>query len=431
MEPIKFDFPLRIVKTYKEGAKGDEKWYIEGYAATDDYDLHGDIITEDALRASENDLLENSTVLYNHRDDQPIGKVVATRLERDGLWIKVLISKSEPDIWHKITEGVLNKFSIGAKVLEATKDFVEDLGKVATIIKSILLVEVSLVAVPANPKARALNWYIDKALKKHEQEGGEIPMAQPLMKGHATEEAFAGTPEENHGVTGEDTVTDDSGKLENGAMASEIEVPAPAKSAEALKEALEKEELDELGDEGEDDEVDMEEPEDEVEDVEDEVIEEAEPTTDLKKVLITKGKKPEALLLQAMKEPNLDDIKALVSQAIEGLRNMDMENRVNEKMPKKPAKDKEEPKKSKKPTKTEDKPMKKSVHLTKSQISEIVEKEVKKRLEEEISANSYSRKGLVNLNKDKSRTQVQVEKAKSYENPEDKLKALLSIQHSD
>jgi len=36
------------------------------------------------------------------------------------------------------------------------------------------LVEVSLVAVPANPKAKALRWYIEKALADYEDDGGEI-----------------------------------------------------------------------------------------------------------------------------------------------------------------------------------------------------------------------------------------------------------------
>ncbi|MDH3214533.1 MAG: hypothetical protein OEM05_18810, partial [Myxococcales bacterium] len=48
------------------------------------------------------------------------------------------------------------------------------LKKFARLILKMRLVEVSLVAVPANPKARAIRWYVEKALAEFEKAGGRI-----------------------------------------------------------------------------------------------------------------------------------------------------------------------------------------------------------------------------------------------------------------
>ena len=64
------DFGVSIVR-HSEAQRG--KWIIEGYATTIDLGTDNAIITEDALRLAEKDLLERSTVLYNHNQDNPIG----------------------------------------------------------------------------------------------------------------------------------------------------------------------------------------------------------------------------------------------------------------------------------------------------------------------------------------------------------------------
>ncbi|MCG3206072.1 MAG: hypothetical protein KCHDKBKB_02798 [Elusimicrobia bacterium] len=160
MESISFDFPLEITKQ----AETEGEFHIVGYAATTDFDLQGDVITEEALRASQLDLVKNSTVLLNHDIKIPIGKVTKAEFDKNGLLIDVLISKTEPDIIQKIKEGILNKFSIRGQVLEREKKYMPDLDRVVNVIKRMALVEVSLVSVPANPEARAIGWYVQKAL---------------------------------------------------------------------------------------------------------------------------------------------------------------------------------------------------------------------------------------------------------------------------
>jgi HK97 family phage prohead protease len=179
MLPVNFECPVDVTKAYED----EGRWIVEGYAATSDFDLQDDIISEEAIRASAKDLLENSTVLHNHKPDEAIGRVLASRARKDGLFLKIMISKTASDIWQQVTEGVLNKFSVRGKVLEARKRWMPEIGKHARVILKMRLVEVSLVAVPANPKARAVRWYVEKALDEFEKAGGVIggPEGGPTM----------------------------------------------------------------------------------------------------------------------------------------------------------------------------------------------------------------------------------------------------------
>ena len=170
MRPVNFECPFDITKAYEE----EGRWIVEGYAATSDFDMQEDIITEEAIRASAKDLLENSTILHNHNPDEAIGRVLESRARPDGLFLKILISKTAPEIWQQVKEGVLNKFSVRGKILEARKEWIARLQKYARLILKMRLVEVSLVAVPANPKARAIRWYVEKALDEFETAGGRI-----------------------------------------------------------------------------------------------------------------------------------------------------------------------------------------------------------------------------------------------------------------
>lgn len=175
IKKVNFSFPLEILKQIEEGGE----FHIVGYAATTDFDLQGDVITEEALQNSSPDLLKNSTVLLNHDIEAPIGKVTKAEFDKNGLLIDVLISQTEPDIIQKIKEGVLNKFSIRGQVIEREKKFMPDLDRVVNVIKKMVLVEVSLVSVPANPEARAIGWYVKKALDEIDSltKGGD-PMSK-------------------------------------------------------------------------------------------------------------------------------------------------------------------------------------------------------------------------------------------------------------
>jgi len=157
---VPFTFPLEI---YKQGDEAGE-FHIVGYAATTDFDRQGDILTGEALKAAAADLLKNSTVLLNHDLKLPIGRVTSVKFDKRGILIDALISATEPEVIQKIKEGVLNKFSIRGQVLERERKWLKEEERVVNVIKRVTLSEVSIVSVPANPEAKAVGWYISKAL---------------------------------------------------------------------------------------------------------------------------------------------------------------------------------------------------------------------------------------------------------------------------
>ncbi len=162
--PIPFDaiFDFTLLKAAASAKTGD--WIVEGYAATPDLDSQADTIEPVALEGAAADLLKNTTVLYNHDASRPIGRILKAEARPAGLWVQVLISKAEEDLWKKIVEGVLNKFSIAGDILEAERVFVEKLGRYGRRIMKLALNEASIVSVPANSKAETLAAYIFKAL---------------------------------------------------------------------------------------------------------------------------------------------------------------------------------------------------------------------------------------------------------------------------
>ena len=204
---IKFDADFSIVKA-AEAAVADPKqtsiskgdWIVEGFAATQDLDLQGDEIEAGAIKGAASDLLKNSTVLFNHDEERPVAKTLASEPRDAGLWIQVRISKSEPKLWTLVQEGVINKFSIRGRIVEAFKKWDDATKSYIRVIKKMTLVEVSLVSVPANPEARTLRWYVAKALSEFQKNGGllpggremEIPMTTAVTT--TTETPAASTP---------------------------------------------------------------------------------------------------------------------------------------------------------------------------------------------------------------------------------------------
>lgn len=193
---------LDIIKSEEDEAG---RWVIEGFASTTDADLQDEVVSQDAIDSSAKDLEGNSTVLLNHDQKEPIGRVLESEARKGGLWIKVLISKTVPEIWTKIKEGVLNKFSIRGKVKDAEKRWVEAAKKFIKVIKKMFLVEVSLVSVPANPNAKALRWYIEKAFEDWEATNGELE-----VQGGQDMKTGKGERQESQGVP--DIVKDEEGK---------------------------------------------------------------------------------------------------------------------------------------------------------------------------------------------------------------------------
>lgn len=180
---IPFDANLEILKYVENDPKEEGRWIVEGWISTEDVDFQGDQISGEAFESAVKDLLASPTVLYNHDADKEIGRVLDAKVNetddgKKGLWVKVLISSTVPKIWKKIKEGVLNKFSIRGKILQAKAKLEEETQEIIRYITKIKLLECSIVSVAANPEAKALAWYVEKALNDFVENGGELDFVE-------------------------------------------------------------------------------------------------------------------------------------------------------------------------------------------------------------------------------------------------------------
>lgn len=158
----KHNFEIDILKAKKSVEAGD--WVVIGYAMTSDLDADHALITQEAIKGAKDDLLKYSTVLFNHDADRPIGRVVDADVDDVGLLVKVVLSKQEEDIWTKVKEEVINKFSIKGRAIEP-KWVVDSEGEPVLKITTLELFEISLVSVPANSEAKTISWYVAKSFE--------------------------------------------------------------------------------------------------------------------------------------------------------------------------------------------------------------------------------------------------------------------------
>ncbi len=160
MEDLEFKNVLVAIDTKAKAPEDDATFlgYAEGFASTTDIDRYGDIISEKAQRRASKQLLYSGTVFYNHNYmANPIGLVVESKYSFDkkadtkGIKIRVGISKTAPDKWTLIEEGILKSFSIGGKMKNTSYE--ERDGEEVRIVDDMDLYEVSIVTMPANEKS--------------------------------------------------------------------------------------------------------------------------------------------------------------------------------------------------------------------------------------------------------------------------------------
>jgi HK97 family phage prohead protease len=157
MKKKNFTFEVDVIRTNGAIKKGD--WVILGYATTFDMKEDGIEITKAALENAKDDLLEYSTVLFNHNLDRPIGKIIETDVDDVGLLIKMVLSKEEEEIWKKVQDGTINKFSIQGRIVES-----EPIGEESTRVNKIKLYEAGLVSVPGDVKSKTISWWVARSL---------------------------------------------------------------------------------------------------------------------------------------------------------------------------------------------------------------------------------------------------------------------------
>lgn len=132
------------------------KMIIKGFANTSDKDRIGDVVLPTAFEKSLAEYMENPVILFQHNWDKLIGKClvakVVTEGETQGLYIECEISnaKDVEEVKTKIAEGSLKTFSIGYNEIDA--EYSEESG--VNVVKELELLEISVVTIPCNPRAK-------------------------------------------------------------------------------------------------------------------------------------------------------------------------------------------------------------------------------------------------------------------------------------
>lgn len=129
----------------KTEAQDDGTIKVFGYASSGAEDSDGETITSDAMKAALPDYMKFGAVREMHDDKKAAGTAIEAEVQEDGrTWFGAHVV--DPVAVKKVNAGVYKGFSIGGKVTSR-----DNLNK--KLIKSIKLVEVSLVDRPANPEA--------------------------------------------------------------------------------------------------------------------------------------------------------------------------------------------------------------------------------------------------------------------------------------
>ena len=93
---------------------------LEGFTSTPTPDRGGDVLVPKGATFK-----LPLPLLWQHRGDQPIGKVLSAKVTDEGIWIKAQIAKGVlpfiEDSWQLIKAGLVSGFSVGWKPLEAPK----------------------------------------------------------------------------------------------------------------------------------------------------------------------------------------------------------------------------------------------------------------------------------------------------------------------
>lgn len=176
------------IEAHEVGSKGDKEYYVTGYISTPDLDIVGEIITEECLddmyqQIKSNQVpikfdIEHQTFTEGTLDINPIAKVVETRRDKKGIWVKAQLNKFHSkfkEVWGSVKSGFLDAFSI--YYVTNTKDRVKKYegGKSVTLLNRVKLLNVTLTGTPVNPAARIEQAFAKSltALKTEDEENKE------------------------------------------------------------------------------------------------------------------------------------------------------------------------------------------------------------------------------------------------------------------
>jgi HK97 family phage prohead protease len=123
--------------------------YVSGLASDYLPDRDDELVSRDAMRDGlAKYMASNPIVLFMHKWDRAVGRVVAAHIDDRGLHIEArLDAPTDPSSWqadvvNKVRSGTLRTFSIGGRF-----------HRVGNVIERVDLMEISIATVPINPRA--------------------------------------------------------------------------------------------------------------------------------------------------------------------------------------------------------------------------------------------------------------------------------------
>ena len=125
---------------------------IAGYANTVDKDRAGDIVLPAAWAKGIDRFRKNPVLLYQHKHENPIGRVDKVTVDKKGMYIEASVSEAAEKL-HAVQslskDGALKSFSVGFLVKDGKLDKAND----TFVISDVELLEISVVSVPANQES--------------------------------------------------------------------------------------------------------------------------------------------------------------------------------------------------------------------------------------------------------------------------------------
>ena len=133
-------------KSYKKGSKSLK---IAGYANTTAKDRAGDVVTAEAWAKGVENYRRNPVLLYQHKHENPIGKVDKITVDKKGIFVEAAVSEAAEKnhgVQTLIKDGALKSFSVGFRVKDGKYNSNDD----TMMITDVELLEISVVSVPCN-----------------------------------------------------------------------------------------------------------------------------------------------------------------------------------------------------------------------------------------------------------------------------------------
>jgi HK97 family phage prohead protease len=135
------------------------RWVVEGCAGSDRHSLVGIVFDRRALEDAVHDRRGYDAVLLEHDVTRPLGRVLSMSCEGGRVRVKIEVDPSRRAEWALIKSGVLSGLSMRVHPIEVEPEVYDLWPDVGVRVKKMIIMEVSVCAVPANQDGRIARAY--------------------------------------------------------------------------------------------------------------------------------------------------------------------------------------------------------------------------------------------------------------------------------